>query len=180
MGRYSTTPTVSVIPSLPAAGGEARDLLFPSPNTSVRPSHSADVLAYCSAASSSWRQQMSAEFIDLSNALAQATERAAASAVAVHTEARGSWSGIIWRSGILVTPEHALRRDEQIHATLPAARVVPASLVGRDPSTDLPVLKCPEASTNLPALRHVAALKPRNLTLVARPTPARRPLAPLR
>src|SRR5260370_14609831 len=136
MGRYSTTPTVSVIPSLPAAGGEARDLLFPSPNTSVRPSHSADVLSYCSAASSSWRQQMSAELIDLSNALAQATERAAASAVAVHTEALGSWSGIIWRSGIIVTAEHALRRDEEIHATPPDGPLLPATLAARDPSTD--------------------------------------------
>src|SRR5260370_8419316 len=113
---------------------------------------------------------MSAELIELSNALAQATERAAASAVAVHTEARGSWSGIIWRSGIIVTAEHALRRDEEIHATLPDGRVLPATLVGRDPSTDLAVLKSPEASTNVPALADVAPPNPANLTLVsARP-----------
>ena len=37
---------------------------------------------------------MSAELIALSNALAQATDRAAVSAVAVHTEARGSSSGL--------------------------------------------------------------------------------------
>jgi len=122
---------------------------------------------------------MSAELIELSNALAQATERAAASAVAIHTEARGSWSGIIWRSGIIVTAEHALRRDEEIHATLPDGRVVPATLVGRDPSTDLAVLKCPEASTNVPALGDVAALKPGNLTLVVGRTRASGPVAAL-
>jgi S1-C subfamily serine protease len=122
---------------------------------------------------------MSAELIELSNALAQATERAAASAVAVHTEARGSWSGIIWRSGIIVTAEHALGRDEEIHATLPDGRVVPATLVGRDPSTDLVVLKCPEASTNVPALGDVAALKPGNLTLVVGRTRASGPVAAL-
>jgi len=122
---------------------------------------------------------MSAELIELSNALAQATERAAASAVAVHTEARGSWSGIIWRSGIIVTAEHALRRDEEIHATLPDGRVVPATLVGRDPSTDLSVLKCPEASTNVPALGDVAGLKPGNLTLVVGRTRASGPVAAL-
>ncbi len=122
---------------------------------------------------------MSAELIELSNALAQATERAAASAVAVHTEARGSWSGIIWRSGIIVTAEHALRRDEEIHATLPDGRVVLATLVGRDPSTDLAVLKCPEGSTNVPAVGDVAALKPGNLTLVVGRTRASGPVAAL-
>ena len=46
---------------------------------------------------------MSAELIELSNALAQATERAAESAVAIHTEARGSSSGVVWRAGVIVT-----------------------------------------------------------------------------
>ena len=79
---------------------------------------------------------MSSQLIELSNALAQATDRAATSAVAVHTESRGSSSGVVWRPGIVVTAEHALRRDEEIHVTLPDGRVVPAALVGRDPSTD--------------------------------------------
>src|SRR6184192_3164265 len=91
--------------------------------------------------------KMSAELIALSNALAQATERAAASAVAVHTEARGSSSGVIWRSGVIVTAEHALGRDEGIQTTLPDGRVVAATLAGRDASTDLAVLKCAEAGS---------------------------------
>src|SRR2546429_7403958 len=62
---------------------------------------------------------MSKELIELSNALAQATDRAAASVVAVHTEKRGSSSGVIWRRGVIVTAEHALRRDEDIQVTLP-------------------------------------------------------------
>ena len=121
---------------------------------------------------------MSAELIELSNALAQATERAAASAVAVHTESRGSASGVIWRSGITVTAEHALRRDEEIHLTLPDNRVVPATLVGRDPSTDLAVLKCQEASGNT-AIGDVTALKPGSLTLVVGRTRASGPVAAL-
>ena len=88
---------------------------------------------------------MSAELIELSNALAQITDHAAASVVAVHAEARGSSSGVLWREGVIVTAEHALRRDEEIQATLPDGRVVPATLAGRDPSTDLAVLKCAEA-----------------------------------
>jgi S1-C subfamily serine protease len=122
---------------------------------------------------------MSAELIELSNALAQSTERAAANVVAVHAEARGSASGVVWRTGIIVTAEHALRRDEEIHATLPDARVVPATLAGRDPSTDLAVLKCAEATVAVAAFGDAAALKPGNLTLVVGRTRASGPVAAL-
>ncbi len=122
---------------------------------------------------------MSAELIELSNALAQATERAAANVVAVHAEARGSASGVVWRPGIIVTAEHALRRDEEIHATLPDGRVVPATLAGRDPSTDLAVLKCAEASAAVPGFGDVPSLKPGSLTLVVGRTRASGPVAAL-
>src|ERR1700719_1091890 len=100
---------------------------------------------------------MSKELIELSNALAQATDRAAASVVAVHTERRGSSSGIIWRSGVVVTSEHALRRDEEIQVTLPDARVVSATLAGRDPPSDIAVLKCAEAKSAVLEFGDVAA-----------------------
>src|SRR5258708_31287760 len=80
--------------------------------------------------------EMSAELIELSNAFAQPTEPAAPSVVAVHTEARGSSSGVIWRDGLIVTAEHALPRDAEVHVTLPDGRVVPITPFGRAPSTD--------------------------------------------
>ncbi|HTT32516.1 MAG TPA: trypsin-like peptidase domain-containing protein [Methylomirabilota bacterium] len=122
---------------------------------------------------------MSAELIAFSNALAQATERAAASTVAVHTEARGSSSGIVWRPGVIVTAEHALRRDEDIALTLPDGRVVAASLVGRDDSTDLAVLKCSEAASPITANADVSAIKPGSLALVVGRTRASGPVAAL-
>jgi len=122
---------------------------------------------------------MSAELIELSNALAQITERAAANVVAVHAEARGSASGVIWRAGVIVTAEHVLRRDDEIHVTLPDGRVVPATLAGRDPSSDLAVLKCTEASAAVPALGDVTALKPGSLALVVGRTRASGPVAAL-
>lgn len=122
---------------------------------------------------------MSKELIEFSNALAQATERASASVVAVHTETRGSSSGIVWRPGVIVTSEHALRRDEEIQLTLPIGRVVPATLVGRDPSTDIAVLKCSEADTAVPLFGDVSALKPGTLTLVVGRTRASGPVAAL-
>ncbi len=122
---------------------------------------------------------MSAELIDLSNALAETTASAAANVVAVHAEARGSASGVIWRPGTIVTAEHALRRDEEIHVTLPDARVVPATLAGRDPSTDLAVLKCLEATAAVSTLGDATALKPGSLTLVVGRTRASGPVAAL-
>src|ERR1700731_4994991 len=102
---------------------------------------------------------MSTELIDLSNALAQATDRAAANIVAVHTERRGSSSGIVWRSEVIVTSEHSLRRDEEIQVTLPNGRVASATLAGRDPSTDIAVLKCPEATSPVSEFGDAATLK---------------------
>ena len=122
---------------------------------------------------------MSKELIELSNALAQAADRAASSVVAVHTERRGSSSGIVWRSGVIVTSEHALRRDEEIQVTLPNGRVVSATLAGRDPSTDIAVLKCAEASNAAPEFGDVAALKPGSLTLVVGRTRVSGPVAAL-
>jgi S1-C subfamily serine protease len=122
---------------------------------------------------------MSKELIELSNALARATGHAAASVVAVHTEARGSSSGVVWRSGVIVTSEHALRRDEEIQVTLPNGRVAPATLAGRDPSTDIAVLKCAEADGAAPDFGDAAALEPGSLTLVVGRTRASGPVAAL-
>ena len=122
---------------------------------------------------------MSTALIELSNALAQATDRASSSVVAVHTERRGSSSGIVWRAGVIVTSEHSLRRDEEIQVTLPNNRVVSATLAGRDPSTDLAVLKCPDAVTAVPEFGDVAQLKPGGLTLVVGRTRASGPVAAL-
>jgi S1-C subfamily serine protease len=122
---------------------------------------------------------MSTELVELSNALAESTDHAAASAVAVHTETRGSSSGVIWRPGVVVTAEHALRRDEEIQLTLPDDRVVAATLVGRDPSTDLAVLKCAEAATAIREFGDVTSLKPGSLALVVGRTRASGPVAGL-
>jgi len=122
---------------------------------------------------------MSATLIDLSNALVAATERAAASTVAVHTEPRGSASGVIWRPGVIVTADHALRRDEDIRVTLTVGRVAPASLVGRDASTDLAVLKCPEATAAPTETGDAIAAKPGALALVVGRTRVSGPVATL-
>jgi S1-C subfamily serine protease len=122
---------------------------------------------------------MSAEWLAISNELAEATEKIGAHAVAVHTEARGSTSGVIWRPGIIVTAEHALRRDEEIQVTLPDGETASAKLVGRDPSTDLAVLKCEEATAVPVTFGDSDALKAGHVTLVVGRTRASGPVAAL-
>jgi len=122
---------------------------------------------------------MSAELIELSNALARSTDHAAASAVAVYTETRGSSSGVVWRPGVVVTAEHALRRDQEIHLTLPDGRALEATLAGRDPTTDIAVLKCAEVVTAVSEFGDVASLKPGSLALVVGRTRASGPVAGL-
>lgn len=123
---------------------------------------------------------MSAEWIAISNALADATAQVAAHAVAVHTEPRGSSSGIIWRQGLIVTAEHALRRDEEIQVTLPDGKLAAAQLQGRDPSTDLALLKCEDAKESATAFAASDdAAKAGQLALVVGRTRASGPVAAL-
>jgi len=126
---------------------------------------------------------MSEALIELSNALAAATARAAAHTVAVHGSPRGSSSGVVWRAGVIVTAEHALRSDEEIRITLPDQRpehrVVSATVVGRDPTTDLAVLKCPEAVAPVSAFGDPMALAAGHLALVVGRTRASGPVAAL-
>jgi S1-C subfamily serine protease len=79
--------------------------------------------------------------IALSIELAATAERAGRSVVAVNARWRNSSSGVIWRNGVIVTADHTIRREEEIRVTLPDGRTASAELAGRDPGTDLAVLK---------------------------------------
>jgi len=87
--------------------------------------------------------------LSLSNALAGAVERVAGAVVAIHARPRLPSTGVHWRPGIIVTADHTVRSDEDITITRPDGRTVPASLIGRDPGTDLAVLRVQD--TDLPA-----------------------------
>ncbi len=119
---------------------------------------------------------MSAEWIAISGALAETTEKASAYTVAVHAESRGSSSGVVWRPGVIVTAEHALQHDEDIQVTLADGQVASAKLVGRDASTDLAVLRYGEAQTTAP-LGNTESLKVGHLTLTVGQTRASGPVA---
>lgn len=101
----------------------------------------------------------------LSLGFADAVERAGASTVAVHARHRIDASGVIWRPGLIVTADHAIRRDDDISITLPDGSTAPASLAGRDPDTDLAILRTESTSGAIPEFGDPAELKTGNLVL---------------
>jgi serine protease DegQ len=107
--------------------------------------------------------------MDVSNALADAVAQASRSVVRVEARARQAASGIVWRAdGVILTADHVLERDEDIQVGLPDGRAVAATIVGRDPGTDLALLRA-EAAELTPAERGPAARVGQLVLIVARP-----------
>ena len=103
--------------------------------------------------------------LSLSNDLASAVERAARAVVAVHARPRLPSTGVHWRPGIVVTAAHTVRVEEEIRVARPDGRAVPASLVARDPGTDLAVLRVSDADWPVADVGDSADLKVGNLVL---------------
>lgn len=79
---------------------------------------------------------------ELSNGLADVVAAAGSTVVRVEGRRRTPASGIIWSAdGLVVTAEHVLRRDDNIKVGLTDGESTEATLVGRDPSTDLALLQ---------------------------------------
>jgi S1-C subfamily serine protease len=106
----------------------------------------------------------------LSEAMANAVERAGAGTVTIYARQRLPGSGIVWTAdGLIVTANHVVERDEDITVGLPDGRTVGATLVGRDPGSDIALLKT-EVTDLTPAPRSSALVRIGNLVLaVGRP-----------
>lgn len=100
-----------------------------------------------------------------SNQLADAVDRAGQSVVAVNARRRMSSSGVYWRSRTVVTADHTINRDEEISVTLPDGQTTSATIVGRDPGSDLALLQLQEVDLPIPELGDPAALRVGQLVL---------------
>ena len=101
----------------------------------------------------------------ISNEFAAAAEKVGSSVVAVHARRWMPTSGIEWKRGVVVTVHHGVQRDEDIKVLLDGGRAVSAKLAGRDPSTDLAVLRIEEGSSGAPQLGDSTSLKLGHLVL---------------
>jgi S1-C subfamily serine protease len=108
---------------------------------------------------SSSSPQISSALLALSHNLADVIEQAGRSVVAVQGRSRLASSGVHWRSRIVVTADETIKRSEDITVTLPDGRTVPATLVGRDPSTDIAVLKLQDVELPVAEIGEASLLK---------------------
>lgn len=76
-----------------------------------------------------------------SDGLADALERAAAATVTVSARRRYAATGIGWGDGLVVTADHVIEDEDRIRVTLPGGEEANAELVGRDPGSDLALLR---------------------------------------
>ena len=107
---------------------------------------------------------MSTPLNDFSEQLAQLTEQSSAAVVAIHARPRFNSSGIHWSPGVIVTAEHTIRHDDDIHVSAANGTRHAAELVGRDPGTDLAVLRVKDL--NAPAVTRSTDANPRPGSLV--------------
>lgn len=85
---------------------------------------------------------MSTDFATISKAAAAVVAQAGQSVVRVDARRRHPASGIVWSAdGLILTAHHVVRRDDEISVGLADGSELPATLVGRDPSTDLALLR---------------------------------------
>ena len=85
---------------------------------------------------------MSESLQTLSNAMADLVESTGPSIVRVEGRGRLGASGIVYTAdGVIITAHHVVERDENIKIGLADGNSVNATLIGRDPNTDLAVLK---------------------------------------
>lgn len=80
----------------------------------------------------------------LSGQMADAVEQAAAAMVQVRGRPRQPASGIVIDADTVLTADHVLERDDELSVEAPDGRSLAAQLAGRDPASDLALLRVPD------------------------------------
>jgi serine protease DegQ len=100
-----------------------------------------------------------------SDELAAAAEQAGSAVVTVRARRGVPSSGIHWRPGVVVTADHTVCREEEISVLAHAGKRQTAKLAGRDPGTDLTVLKLEDGGFPVAQLGNPESLKLANFIL---------------
>ncbi len=77
----------------------------------------------------------------LSDGLADAVGKASPAVVRVNGRRRRSGSGVVYAPEMVLTASHVLEREEDLSVEAHGGETLPARFVGRDPSSDLAVLR---------------------------------------
>lgn len=113
----------------------------------------------------------------LSDDLVASTERAGHSLVRVEGRERLPFSGLVWAPDLVITAAHGLQRARP-SLGLPDGRVVEGEVIGRDPGTDLALIRTPQAELRPATWAEPDSLKTGMLVLAVG-RPADRPMVSL-
>jgi S1-C subfamily serine protease len=109
---------------------------------------------------------------DFSNSLTNAVEKGGAGTVLVDARKRYPASGIAYAADLVLTADHVVTRDENLSILTPDGKTLPVTVAGRDPGSDLALLRLAEKAL-APASVAKADAKVGQLVLaLGRPTPA--------
>ncbi len=81
---------------------------------------------------------------DFSNGLAEAVQKGGAGTVLVDARKRYPASGIAYAADLVLTADHVVTRDEDLRVVTADGKTVSATLAGRDPGSDLALLRLVE------------------------------------
>lgn len=104
--------------------------------------------------------------MNLSNELAGIVQALSPYVVSVRARRHYPSSGLRWGPDAVVTADHTIQRDEDITVTLADGKTVGATLVGRDPGTDLAVLRMETSATAETELQRADPVRAGELALV--------------
>ncbi len=103
---------------------------------------------------------------DFSEAIAGTVAKAGPSVVRIEGRRRLAASGVVWSAdGAIATAHHVLESDKKISVGVDGGKAIPATLVGRDPSTDVAVLKVDSKGLPAPTWSSPDALQVGHLAL---------------
>ena len=92
-------------------------------------------------------QSIASSLLALSQELEHLAEAAAHAVVGIRLHGRLVTSGLVWKPGVVVTASDALEADDDLSVIAGAGKAFSAQIAGRDPTTDVAVLRLSE---NLP------------------------------
>ena len=109
--------------------------------------------------------------VELSDALADATEKAGKATVLVNARRRMPASGIVYASDLVLTADHVVEREEGIKIVFSDGTETSAKVVGRDSGSDLAVLKLERAASAVAEATQSPARLGQIALALGRPTP---------
>jgi S1-C subfamily serine protease len=101
---------------------------------------------------------------ELSKDLEELVEKASKSVVRVDARRGRAGTGIVWDSGLVLTANHVVEQEQDIEVVV-EEKSAKASLIGRDPATDLALLKVDGLSAPAMPRAKAADLKPGQIVL---------------